>query len=82
MSTVDTLINAVAAVVVNDVYKPIVKDRNDKHYLKVAMIVSAGATVLGATSTIFFNNKLRQYKMWHWPIIPRIRNTQSISIHN
>jgi SSS family solute:Na+ symporter len=56
MSTVDTLINAVAAVVVNDVYKPIVKDRDDKHYLKVAMIVSAGATALGAISVVFFNN--------------------------
>lgn len=56
MSTVDTLINAVAAVVVNDVYRPIVKGRNDKHYLRVAMIVSAGATVLGAVSTVFFNN--------------------------
>ncbi len=56
MSTVDTLINAVAAVVINDVYRPIVKDKDDKHYLKVAMIVSAGATVVGAVSTIFFNN--------------------------
>ena len=56
MSTVDTLINAVAAVVVHDVYKPIVKNRDDKHYLKIAMIVSAGATVLGAASTVFFNN--------------------------
>jgi len=56
MSTVDTLINAVAAVVVNDIYKPIVKDRDDKHYLKVAMIVSASATVLGAVSVVFFNN--------------------------
>jgi len=56
MSTVDTLINAVAAVVINDVYRPIVKDKDDKHYLKIAMIVSAGATVIGAVSTIFFNN--------------------------
>jgi SSS family solute:Na+ symporter len=56
MSTVDTLINAVAAVVINDVYRPIVKDKDDKHYLKVAMIVSAGATAVGALSTIFFNN--------------------------
>ncbi len=56
MSTVDTLINAVAAVVINDVYRPIVKYRDDKHYLKVAMIVSAGATVLGAASTVFFEN--------------------------
>ena len=56
MSTVDTLINAVAAVVINDVYRPIVKNKDDKHYLKVAMLVSAGATVVGAGSTIFFNN--------------------------
>ena len=56
MSTVDTLINAVAAVVINDVYRPLVKGKDDKHYLKIAMIVSAGATVLGAGSTIFFNN--------------------------
>jgi SSS family solute:Na+ symporter len=56
MSTVDTLINAVAAVVINDVYRPLVKDKDDKHYLKVAMIVSAGATAVGALSTVFFNN--------------------------
>ena len=56
MSTVDTLINAVAAVVINDVYKPLVKNKKDKHYLKVAMLVSAGATIVGAVSTIFFNN--------------------------
>ena len=56
MSTVDTLINAVAAVVINDIYRPIVKDKDDKHYLKVAMIVSAGATAVGALSTIFFDN--------------------------
>ncbi|MDC0480490.1 sodium:solute symporter family protein, partial [Candidatus Marinimicrobia bacterium] len=56
MSTVDTLINAVAAVVINDIYRPIVKDKDDKHYLKVAMIVSAGATAVGALSTIFFEN--------------------------
>jgi len=56
MSTVDTLINAVAAVVINDVYRPIVKNKDDKHYLKIAMIVSAIATAVGAVSTIFFNN--------------------------
>jgi len=56
MSTVDTLINAVAAVVINDIYRPIVKNRDDKHYLKVAMIVSAGTTVLGALSVSFFDN--------------------------
>lgn len=56
MSTVDTLINAVAAVVINDVYRPIVKDKSDKHYLRVAMIVSALTTLVGAISVTFFNN--------------------------
>ena len=56
MSTVDTLINAVAAVVINDIYMPLNKGKDDKHYLHVAMIVSAGATAVGAISTVFFNN--------------------------
>lgn len=48
MSTIDTLINAVSAVAVNDVYKPyIVKKANDKHYLRVARIVSLAAALLG-----------------------------------
>ena len=56
MSTVDTLINAVAAVVINDIYRPIVKDRDDKHYLKAAMFISAGATLLGVIAVTFFDN--------------------------
>lgn len=48
MSTIDTLINAVSAVAINDVYKPyIVKDASDKHYLRLARIVSLSAAVLG-----------------------------------
>ena len=56
MSTVDTLINAVAAVVINDIYRPIVKDRDDKHYLHAAMVISAGATLLGVVAVTFFDN--------------------------
>ena len=56
MSTVDTLINAVAAVVINDIYRPIFKDRDDKHYLKAAMFISAGATLLGVITVSFFDN--------------------------
>ena len=56
MSSVDTLINAVAAVVINDIYRPLVKNKTDKHYLKIAMIVSALATIIGAFSTILFAN--------------------------
>lgn len=48
MSTIDTLINAVSAVTVNDVYKPYIKKKaTDKHYLKVARIVSLSSAALG-----------------------------------
>lgn len=48
MSTIDTLINAVSSIAVNDVYKPhIRKDAADKHYLKVARMVSLSSALLG-----------------------------------
>ncbi len=56
MSTVDTLINATAAVFVNDVYRLAKPEQTDKHYLKVAMLVSAGATVLGVIAAWIFTS--------------------------
>ncbi|MBT3182198.1 MAG: sodium/solute symporter, partial [Deltaproteobacteria bacterium] len=48
MSTIDTLINAVSVVFVNDLYKPyIVKRRGDKHYLTAARAASLAAGVIG-----------------------------------
>ncbi len=48
MSTIDTLINAVSAVAVNDVYRPYIRTgATDKHYLGVARIVSVSAAMLG-----------------------------------
>ena len=48
MSTADTLINAVSAIFVNDVWRRYVRrDRDDAHYLKVARITSLGAAALG-----------------------------------
>jgi SSS family solute:Na+ symporter len=48
MSTIDTLINAVSAIAVNDVYRPHVrKNAPDKHYLRVARIVSLFSALLG-----------------------------------
>jgi len=48
MSTIDTLINAVSAVAVNDVYKPyIVRGASDRHYLRIARIVSLSAAGFG-----------------------------------
>jgi len=48
MSTVDTLINAVAAIAVNDIMRPfIAPGRDDKFYLKWARIFSMGFTFGG-----------------------------------
>jgi len=48
MSTADSLINAVSAIFVNDIWRPYVKpDRSDKHYLRVARITSLCAAGLG-----------------------------------
>lgn len=56
MSTVDTLINAVAAITINDIYRPLVKERSDRHYLKAAMVVSAVATLVGVAATYPFRS--------------------------
>jgi SSS family solute:Na+ symporter len=48
MSTADTLINAVAAIGVFDLYKPYVKpEADDRHYLRVARFITLGATLVG-----------------------------------
>ena len=48
MSTVDTLITAVAAIAVNDVYKPYVKPHaSESEMMKVARITSVSVTVFG-----------------------------------
>ncbi|MGD9344961.1 MAG: sodium/solute symporter [Candidatus Aminicenantes bacterium] len=48
MSTIDTLINAVSAVAVNDVYKPyLAPNASDRHHLRVARIISLAAAFFG-----------------------------------
>ncbi|MFH1718405.1 MAG: sodium/solute symporter [Planctomycetota bacterium] len=48
MSTADSLINAVSAIFVNDIWRPYVRpDSPDKHYLRVARMASLGAAGLG-----------------------------------
>ncbi|MGB2862367.1 MAG: sodium:solute symporter family protein, partial [Sedimentisphaerales bacterium] len=48
MSTADSLITAVSAIFVNDIWRPYIKpNRDDKHYLRVARITSLGAAALG-----------------------------------
>lgn len=48
MSTVDTLITGVAAIVVNDVYKPLFnRNANEKQLLRTARISSVSVTLIG-----------------------------------
>lgn len=48
MSTVDTLITAVSAIVVNDVYKPLLKPKaTEKQLLRTARFSSIGVTLFG-----------------------------------
>lgn len=50
MSTADTLINAVAAVSINDIYRRFwVKNKSDKHYLLMARWISIGAAIVGVS---------------------------------
>jgi SSS family solute:Na+ symporter len=55
MSTLDTLLNAVSAIAVNDVWKVAQPGKSDAHYLRAARHVTIGATVLGIFLTPLFD---------------------------
>jgi len=55
MSTADTLINAVSAIVVNDLFRPFAKkELPDTHYLKIARYSSIGVALIGILLVPFF----------------------------
>ena len=65
MSTVDTLINATAAIYINDVYRPIKKwlkgkevsqKKKDKRELFAARVSSVAITILGVLAVLVFKN--------------------------
>ncbi len=65
MSTVDTLINATAAIFINDVYRPVhrlidkgkeISGSKDKRELLVARYASVGVTALGVLAVLAFKN--------------------------
>jgi SSS family solute:Na+ symporter len=48
MSTVDTLINAVSVIAINDIYRPYIKKgASDRHYLAIARAVSIISAIIG-----------------------------------
>ncbi len=54
MSTIDTLINGVAAIGVNDIISKIVPDKNDAYYLKWARLISLLAAIIGVALVPLF----------------------------
>jgi len=55
MSTADTLINAVSAIVVNDIFRPFAKKEHpDGYYLKIARYSSIGVALVGILLVPFF----------------------------
>jgi len=80
MSTIDTLINACAAIGIYDIYKPLIKpNADDKHYLKAARWASVIATVIGVLLVIWFNAQKGSLMSIHYKgimvIIPAIVTT-------
>jgi len=80
MSTIDTLINACAAIGVYDIYKPLIrKDASEKHYLKAARVASVLATVIGVVLVIWFAKQKGSLMSIHYKgimvIIPSIVTT-------
>jgi SSS family solute:Na+ symporter len=80
MSTIDTLINACAAIGIYDIYKPLIKPKaSSKHYLKAARIASVIATAIGLLLVIWFNMQKGSLMSIHYKgimiIIPAIVTT-------
>lgn len=80
MSTIDTLINACAAIGIYDLYKPLVNDNaSDEHYLKAARWASVITTLIGLLLVIWFNTQKGSLMSIHYKgimiIIPAIVTT-------
>ncbi len=80
MSTIDTLINACAAIGIYDIYKPIFKPHADsKHYLKAARWASVISTAIGLVLVIWFAQQKGSLMSIHYKgimvIIPSIVTT-------
>lgn len=77
MSTIDTLINACAAIGIYDIYKPLIKpDADDRHYLKAARWASVISTLIGLLLVVWFNRQAGSLMAIHYKgimlIIPPI----------
>ncbi len=80
MSTIDTLINACAAIGIYDLYKPLFKKQaSDQHYLKAARWASIISTAIGLILVFWFKEQKGSLMSIHYKgimvIIPSIVTT-------
>ncbi len=67
MSTADTLVNASSAIIVNDIYQPLTKNKhNDKRQLDIARISSIAVKILAVILVPFFNSFDSIYEAHGW----------------
>lgn len=80
MSTIDTLINAVAAIGIFDIYKPhIKKEASEKHYLKASRVVSVIATLIGLALVPAFSQS-RSILQAHYAFVAMITPPMLVAI--
>lgn len=77
MSTIDTLINACAAIGIYDIYRPLIRPQaSERHYLMAARVASAIATLVGLLLVVWFNRQSGTLMSIHYKgimiIIPSI----------
>ncbi len=85
MSTVDSLINASAAIGIYDIYKPLIRpNAEEKHYLKMARWLSLFATVIGLLLVVWFYQQKGTLMSIHYKgimlIIPPVVTTIFLGI--
>ena len=85
MSTVDTLINASAAIGVYDIYKPLIRPKeSEKHYLKVARLMSVFVIGISLLLVVWFFRQKGTLMAIHYKgimtIIPPVVTTVFIAL--
>ncbi len=85
MSTVDSLINAAAAIGIYDIYKPLVRPKApEKHYLTMARLFSLASMVMGLLLVVWFYQQKGTLMSIHYKgimlIIPPVVTTVFLGI--
>jgi solute:Na+ symporter, SSS family len=63
MSTADTLVTAVSAIFINDVYRPYLKrGASDRHYLRIARVTSMTTVIIGVLLVLVFMQEKSIYQ--------------------